>query len=127
MACKFKYGDKVRVGNHTGKIISIIKDHIHYICKVKFDNRFLIPQEMEYEEHLIEMVEEAPASKNAKCTCGITATYGEVPIKNHSDYCDLKNPQKEVQENYNHNDLLEQFESMIGTDDDDDDFGFYMP
>lgn len=124
MACKFKYGDKVKVGNNTGKIVSIIKDHFSYICKVKFDNRFLIPQEMEYEECLIEMVEAAPES-NVKCTCGVEATYGKVSVKNHSDYCDLKNPPKEKEVEDSHNDLLDQFELMLGIDDDDDDFGFF--
>jgi hypothetical protein len=50
---KFKYGDKVVAGTHKGKVISARtgtpgKDEYLYV--VKFDNKFLIPPEMEYPE-----------------------------------------------------------------------------
>lgn len=123
MACKFKYGDKVKVGSHTGKIVSIIKDHIHYVCTVKFDNRFLIPPQMDYTESELELIEESKL-KERKCTCGIAATYGKIPDQNHKYYCDLQKPVEEVDST---DDLLAQFEAMLGSDDDDedDDFGFY--
>ena len=127
MACKFKYGDKVKAGDHKGKIISITKEGYEYIYTVKFDNKFLIPPKMDYKESDLKMLEPAPASAGVKCTCGIAATYGKVAIENHSNYCDLKNPQKEKEVEDSHNDLLDQFELMLGIDDDDDDddFGFY--
>lgn len=129
MNCKFKYGDRVWAGNHAGKIISIRKYNSNYICKVKFENRFLIPQEMEYKESELELIKESKtenSNNKPKCTCGIEATYGKVAIENHSNYCDLKNPPKEKEVEDSYNDLLDQFELMLGIDDDDDDdFGFF--
>jgi hypothetical protein len=129
MACKFKYGDKVKAGGHDGKVISISKEDYGYTCTVKFDNRFLIPPKMDYKESELEMVEAAPES-SVKCTCGIEATYGKIPVENHKYYCDLVK-EKERLENKkkeDDDDLLKQFEIMLGTDDDDDDdFGFYIP
>lgn len=124
MTCKFKYGDRVRIGTHVAKVVSVYKDHRHYMCKVKFENRFLIPQEMEYTEDDLELLEVSKL-KDRKCTCGMYATYGNIPEQNHSDYCDLKKTPEEDSDNYNTDSLLEQFELMLGNDDDDDDFGFY--
>ena len=129
MACKFKCGDKVKAGDHKGKIISITKEGYEYICTVKFDNRFLIPPKMDYKESDLKMLEPAPASAEVKCTCGIATTYGKIPVENHRYYCDLvKDKQRrENQVKEDEDDLLRQFEIMLGTDDDDDDddFGFY--
>lgn len=132
MSCKFNYGDRVWVGNHAGKIISIRKYNFNYICKVKFENRFLIPQEMEYKESELELIKASNAKENnkkAKCTCGIEKTYGKIPTENHKYYCDLLNPEKEdKKEDKKDSELLEQFELMLEgyyDDDDDDDFGFF--
>lgn len=132
---KFKFGDKVIVGSHTGKIISIRKDGIYKTYRVKFDNRFLIPQEMDYKESELELIESSSAEKTdvqgVKCTCGIEATYGHIPKENHSEYCDLlnkKNVGKKSYDNKNEeeDDLINQFQLMLDAySDDDDDFGFF--
>lgn len=131
MNCKFKYGDRVWAGNHAGKIISIRKYNSNYICKVKFENRFLIPQEMEYKESELELIKKSKtetSNNKPKCTCGIEKTYGKIPIENHKYYCDLVNPEKEDKKE--DEELLERFQSAIEgyyDDDDDDDgsFGFF--
>lgn len=115
MTCKFKYGDRVIVGEHTGKVVSIAKDYIHYICTVRFDNENLIPREMIYEECQLKMIGEENKKEEKKCNCGVTITYGKVPIESHSNYCDLR---KETQQ-----DLYE----PIIEDEDEDDFGTYWP
>lgn len=126
MACKFKYGDKVKAGSHTGKVVSITKERYGYTCTVKFDNRFLIPPKMDYPESELEMVEAAPESSQAKCTCGIAVTYGKIPVENHKYYCDLVKQEKKREEDDSMDNLLAEFELMLnGDDDDDDDFGFY--
>lgn len=137
MSCKFKYGDRVWTGNHAGKIVSIRRYDFNYICKVKFENRFLIPQEMEYKESELELMKalnvEEKQIAEAKCTCGIAKTYGKIPKENHKYYCDLvRTPEAKKQKETTkkkHDDLLEQFELMLEgyyyDDDDDDDFGFF--
>lgn len=124
---KFKYGDRVRAREHIGKIVSIKSDSNGYVCRVKFENKLLIPQEMDYAEFDLELVESSKI-KERKCTCGIFATYGSIPKENHKYYCDLKKPEKldkdleigppPIPPSYD--DLLSEFELML--DDDDDDF-----
>lgn len=124
MASKFKRGDKVKVGKNTGTVTSVFRDFYDYKYIVKFDNKILIPPEMEYTESDLELLSEGntEVNSNRKCTCGIKAAYGNIPVKNHSDYCDLKRP-KQRMDVQNSDDLFEQLEMMFG-DDDDDDFGF---
>jgi hypothetical protein len=122
MGARFKYGDKVKAKQHIGKIVSVKSDSNGYVCRVKFENKLLIPQEMDYAEFDLELVE-ASKIKQMKCTCGIQAAYGNIPKENHSYYCDLKKPIEEVDEDFD--DLLSQFELMLGNDDDDDDDDFF--
>jgi hypothetical protein len=126
MACKFKYGDRVKAGSHDGKIVSIKSDGNGYVCTVKFDNRFLIPREMDYADFDLELIEEAPAPSHVKCTCGTEATYGKIPVENHKYYCDLVTQKGKKAKRDDVDDLLKEFELMLGSDDDDDDdFGFF--
>lgn len=51
---KFKFGDRAVLNGHLGTIESIYMDaNGGYICRIKFDNQFLIPPEMEVEEYLL--------------------------------------------------------------------------
>lgn len=139
MSCKFQYGDKVKVVGKSGKIISVRKDYSNndYICTVKFDNRFERPQEKEYKEYELQLIEKKNGKSNIKnekkCTCGIEATYGYIPKENHSEYCDLlkKEVEKVAKKDYSVREdeefLLEQFQMMLNNypDDDEDDFGFF--
>lgn len=123
MSCRFKYGDKVIVNGKNGTIKSITKDHIHYICKVEFDNRFLIPREMEFEECQISFAN----SDKEKCpVCNEKWTISRFNNKEWRDClkCNekseviiekLKNKTDNPKNNYEINDT------------DEDDFGLYYP
>ena len=65
MGSKFKYGDEVVVSGHYGKIKSIRKDGQRYYCTVKFENNYLIPPEMEYDQDYIEAAFEALERQDA--------------------------------------------------------------
>jgi hypothetical protein len=51
----FKKDDLVVVGSHTGTIISCKKENGKYLHTVRFDNKRLIPPEMDYEEKHIKL------------------------------------------------------------------------
>lgn len=54
---KFKYGDKATLNNYEGEIISIFLDINHgYMCRIRFDNQTLIPNEMEVHQDQLKMV-----------------------------------------------------------------------
>lgn len=57
MSAKFRYGDKVMAGNHRGTIISVTLVDGKYLCKVRFDNKDLIPHEMSYYEKYLSFAE----------------------------------------------------------------------
>ena len=145
MACKYKFGDRVEVNGHKGKITSVYQrtNNPGYICTVTFDDTKLIPNRMDFKEEVIKMVgENIQSDTELKCNCGTEKTYGKVPVNGHSHYCDLvtkKNTGSKLKVEFKkedvkppgaysndpYEDLLDQFELMLGSDDDDDDFGFY--
>ena len=149
MSCRYKFGDKVIIKNYPGVITSIYQrtDNPGFICTVTFDNKNLIPNKMDFKEEEIKYSSEHNiGSKNntkTTCTCGTTVTYGRVPVESHSEYCDLKTNKNtrlntsfkgktkppgsisNTQIDSSYSDLMDQFEQMLGTDDDEDDFGFY--
>jgi 16S rRNA (cytosine967-C5)-methyltransferase len=68
MASRFKYGDKVSANGHEGRVVSIKKQGNTYICKVKFDNEYLLPSEMDYEESLLREI----IKPEDRCPCCYT-------------------------------------------------------
>jgi hypothetical protein len=49
---KFKFGDRVIVNGNKGQVVSVYKDfNGDYTCRVRFDDRNLLPPEMDYPEN----------------------------------------------------------------------------
>lgn len=46
----YKYGDRIKVGHNPGKVISVSKIGDEFWCRIEFDDKNLIPPEMNYEE-----------------------------------------------------------------------------
>jgi len=92
---KFKYGDMVRVNDHFGIIVSVIKEGSRYKCRVKWNNQELIPPEMFFYENEIKMIK---PSREIRCTCGTEVVYGRVPTEAHSTSCDLRNVDRVLSE-----------------------------
>lgn len=149
MTCKFKYGDRVTVISspslHKGKIISIsLKSFDRYVCRVEFDNRFLIPSEMNYYDNELELESGATTDHCPVCKTDWTVTkFGKKTWKDcskcgkkeediismkvglNTDFTDKTKPPGVYSDS---EDLLKEFEKILGADDDDqDDFGYYTP
>jgi len=63
---KFIYGDKVITpDNNRGKVVSVYTIGKEYYCKVKFDNAYLMPSEMEYHQDAITAVSSTSFSYKA--------------------------------------------------------------
>jgi hypothetical protein len=129
MACKFKHGDRVRVGNKAGKVKSISYGVSGCIYGVEFDDAFSVPPEKYAHENDLEFLKKEENKNFKKCTCGTEATFGKVPAEKHAYYCDLINSKEKEKEKFkiekdDEDYLLEQFELMLGIDDDDG-FGFF--
>lgn len=134
MSCKFKFGDRVKVGKHLGEIVSVRKNlNSNYLCKVKFDNKFLIPSEMEYKE------EELQFEDGRTVGCPICQTpWHEVKFGQHVWKDCLKCNKKEediieIQKNkintdfngntrppgfYDNKSIIDEFQKMLDDDDD---------
>lgn len=110
---KYKYGDKVIVRGHDGKIISARKAQSgNYIYTVKFDNPNLIPSELDYLEHQIE------ENTNDETHCPVCKTKWNVVKFNMNVWKDCLRCQEtseKIIEN-NKNKLLKDFEKMLDED-----------
>jgi ribosomal protein L37AE/L43A len=146
MGSKFKYGDEVIVSGHHGKVKSIRKDGQKYYCTVKFENNYLIPPEMEYDQDYIKLKD---SNKNL---CPFCKTRWNVTKFNMNVWKDclkcnktqeelLKIKQNEKEKDYfslnsskeeEKEKMLRDFEKMLDNkiddnndDDDDDDLDFF--
>jgi len=91
-----KIGDKVKIKNHpgniTGKVIQMLPVNgmwgavFDYRYLVEFDNKDLIPKEMEYEKDQLEVTEKYVSSFKIDCECG--AEYTSYKFI-HLHYCPL--------------------------------------
>lgn len=140
MAAKFKYGDRVIVGGHKGKVVSVYKVNSNYSCKVRFDNPNLIPPEMEYDERLLQLDQE-----DQGC-CPFCKTPWRITKFNSNTWKDCLKCNKKSEDilaeyakqgnkskgsgSYNINkgrdEIMEELELILTSfgDNDDDDFGF---
>ena len=78
--------------------------------------------------YALEKKPQKASSSEIKCNCGTFAVYGKVPAAGHRPYCALNKQEEEpppFELKEEQSDFLKQFEIML--DDDDDDFGFYIP
>jgi len=107
----FKYGDKVWAGTNLGEIVSIRKDDDKNICTVRFDNKRLIPPEMDYEERVLK-----PQFSSGKY-CPICKNKYKVVKFNMQVWNDCETC-KDTKENLDKN-----FEKML--DDDGDFFNYF--
>lgn len=134
MGSKFKYGDEVVVSGHYGKIKSIRKDGQRYYCTVKFENNYLIPPEMEYDQEYIKLKD---SNKNLCpfCKTRWNVTKFNMNVwkdclkcgKTQEELLKIKQDKKEKEEK-----MLKDFEKMLDNkiddnndDDDDDDLDFF--
>jgi hypothetical protein len=149
MGPRFKYGDRVKIANHTGKVISIRKKNNKYYCTVLFDKPGLIPPQMEYQERHIKFEN---SYEEACPACGERWNIARFNMKVWKDCIKCNKTQEQlVKEDYEkkrnflskpklsqeerEQELLREFEKMLEDDgiayipqpdfDDDDDFGFY--
>ena len=134
MGSKFKYGDEVVVSGHYGKIKSIRKDGQRYYCTVKFENNYLIPPEMEYDQEYIKLKD---SNKNLCpfCKTRWNVTKFNMNVwkdclkcgKTQEELLKIKQDKKEKEEK-----MLKDFEKMLDNkiddnndDDDYDDLDFF--
>lgn len=143
MASKFKYGDKVHVNGHEGKIVSIKKQGTKYMCRVKFDNKYLLPSEMDYEENLLKEI----VNPEDRCPCCYTKwtvtkfnnkTWKDCKKCNKTEEVILKETKNKGSDNYwdwdykGEDITYDDFSNIIKSsqnnsqDDDDDDFFTFM-
>jgi len=142
MACKFKFGDKVKVAKHFGKISSVKSNGIDYICRVKFDNGDLIPNEMEYKESEIDFINGGDNSCPICHTPWTETKFGNKVWKDcnrcgkkSEDILAMKEENSKIKTDFTGetnpygsftdktmDDLAEELEKL-----DFDDFGFYQP
>jgi hypothetical protein len=137
----FKIGDHVFAGRHKAEIINRFKTLKNgWSYRVKFQNKRLIPSEMDYlESDLISVVDSSDCcpfcgtewkvsyfGKNVWKDCIECNEKAEVLLEEHSK---IPEPPKEKRES-----IFSPFANLNSNaagkdddDDDDDDFGFYQP
>jgi hypothetical protein len=136
---RFKYGDRVIVSRHTGKVKSIRKEDGRYYCTVVFDNPALMPSELEYEERHLKFENKF---ENECPKCGSEWKVTKFNVKSWKDCEKCGKTQEElVKEDYEksklkvdfggktkkpgsyskkEDELLEEFERILNGDDDDE-------
>lgn len=89
---------KVKINSHYGTIVA--QDFVFEKYLVEFDDKNLIPPEMEIQESLISMYL-VESMYGAKCDCGLEAAYTKVnkPLKGlsmyqHALWCDKRKASK---------------------------------
>ena len=134
MSSIYKFGDKVIVNGNKGTVVSVFakKANVYY-CTVRFDDKNLIPSEMDFDQNQIQDQSDEPVKKietkkaEVKCNCGTFAVYGKVPAAGHRPYCALNKQEEEpppFELKEEQSDFLKQFEIMLDDDDDDDFFTY---
>tara|TARA_R100000951_G_scaffold101420_1_gene92913 strand:- start:11965 stop:12411 length:447 start_codon:yes stop_codon:yes gene_type:complete len=142
MRSTFKYGDKVLVGKHLGKVVSIRDVDGKYICTVKFDDKNLIPSEMDYEERHLKL-EYSPDKHCPICgdeyqvvkfnmhvwkdclTCkdkkeNLEKIHADEKYRKSKLNTDFKNTKIPGSYSEQEETLLKEFEKMLDQDDDDE-------
>jgi hypothetical protein len=123
MKAIFKYGDRVLAGKHPGTVVSITKQATGYYCRVRFDDKKLIPSEMTYEQDNLKFLE---FNENACPMCGSQWKVTEFMKKIWKDCKSCNDTKENLQEKYNklnpqlsknytdeQDSLLEEFERML--------------
>lgn len=144
MASKFKYGDKVSANGHEGRVISIKKQGNTYICKVKFDNEYLLPSEMDYEESLLREIvkpeDRCPCCHTKwtvtkfnnqvwkdckKCNKTEEVILQEIKNKKSKNYWDWDYTGEDITYD-DFSNIIKSYKDTSQNDDDDDDFFTFM-
>ena len=96
MSCIYKFGDKVIVNGHKGTVVSVFtkKSGVYY-CTVEFDDKNLIPSEMDFDQNQICEQPNKTTKSEVKCNCGTFAVYGNVPAAGHRPYRALNKQEEE--------------------------------